>query len=627
MRLVPVLLLLACTDYNLHGEKDRGTDAQDDSGDGINQDTDFSDICDGLTATPHAVELNYECDVSLQEGSFTPVVEFNYGSGSFCGPPAVGQIVDTNGSGAIDDEDLPAILLYQGGSSGGSDGRVVALKGDGSGEFWESQRGLGQDGGFAVGDIDADGWPDVVAAGSTKVTALDGRTGAMIWQRTGLGSSLDPMGYSYPSIADMDGDGAPEVTVGNTILNGADGSIRGQGTLGMGAAPYEGTGAWGNYGALSVPLDLDGDGRMELVTGNAAYKLDGSVKWTNSGLDGLVAVADFDGDGEGEIVKTSGIYVTGMESDGTEVWGPLNYNGATNTNLGAPSVDDIDADGVPDIVFAAQNYLIAMDWGGTEKWRARIADQSGAAGPVFFDFELDGYPEVLYADETTVRFFSGLDGSVKFSSSDHGSYTILETPIVADVDNDDQVEIVLGHCTWGTASLTVYGDANESWPPGRKTWNQHAYTITNIGDLGDVPTSTAPNWPEYNSFRSGDVGQPPGEWHDVSAEIFDVCETECGDDKVYVGAWVLNAGNLEVPAGIPVSLRAGGGGAVLDTQYTTVAIPSGEVGEALIFELSASALGSERPVAVADYDSTGAGVLFECNEDNNAQGWGEGTCQ
>src|SRR5688500_19120028 len=57
------------------------------------------------------------------------------------------------------------------------------------------------------------------------------------------------------------------------------------------------------------------------------------------------------------------------------------------------------------------------------------------------------------------------------------SYTILETPIIADIDNDDQVEIVLGHCNGDSSigAITVYGDADRSWPPGRKWWSQHGY--------------------------------------------------------------------------------------------------------------------------------------------------------
>ncbi len=613
------LLTTACSEYNLEPKPDGEGIEGEDTGAGPETDEDFSDICEGLEGERHDVDLNEECEVDLSTGSFTPVVEYHYGTTTFCGPPAVGQIVDSNESGAIDSDDMPAIVLFQ-------NGRVVALKGDNSGEYWRSTGGssLGQDGGFAIGDLNGDGWPEVVAAGTATVTALDGQTGAVQWVSPNLARSMDSMGYNYPSISDMDHDGDPEVTIGNAILDGRDGSIRGQGNLGIGAAPYGGSGTY-TYGALSVPIDLDGDGEEELVTGNAAYNIDGSVKWRNDGEDGLIAVADFDGDGEGEIVKTSGIYVTGMETDGTEVWS-LDFGGGDNTNLGAPAIDDLDGDGAPDIVFAAQNSLVALDWGGDRKWTARISDQTGAAGPVLFDFELDGYPEVLYADEGSIQFFSGVDGSLKFRSNEHGSYTILETPIVADVDNDDQVEIVLGHCSWNR-SLTVYGDADESWPPGRKVWNQHAYQITNVGDLGEIPRSGGPNWPEYNSFRSGDVGRPPGEWNDLQAEIFDVCDEECSNDKVYVGAWVLNAGNLEAPAGIPVSITAGNRGEVVATLYTEDEIEPGEIGEALIFEIDADDLEGSEPVAKADFDGTGSGIVFECDEGNNIDSWGEETCQ
>ena len=620
--LLGALAMAGCTEYDLKERTDDNGVVDSDSGFTPDTGTDFSEVCPGLEATPHAVALNTECDVDLQTGTFTPVVEYHYGTSSFCGPPAVGQIVDSNGSGAIDSDDMPAVVLYQGGTSGMGNGRVAAVKGDGSGDYWQSGPGKGQDGGFAIGDLDGDGWPEVVAAGTNKLTALDGRTGAVVWQSSSLAASMDSLGYNYPSISDMDGDGLPEVTVGNAILNGADGTVKGRGTKGKGAAPYGGTPSGGYYGTLSVPIDLDGDGQEELVTGNAAYNPDGSEKWSNGKLDGLVAVADFDGDGEAEIVKTSGIYVTGMETDGTEVWGPLTYSG----NLGAPAVDDIDGDGTPDIVFAAQNKLTALDWGGATKWQAPISDSSGAAGPVLFDFDGDGYPEVLYADETSVRFFSGIDGSVKLISTEHASYTILETPVVADVDNDDQVEIVLGHCSWNK-SYSVYGDSAGTWPRGRKIWNQHAYTITNIGDQGEIQPSGNTNYSTFNSFRSGDPNPPPGDYIDVQAEVWDVCEVECDDSRVYVGAWIMNAGNVEVPAGVPLSITAGANGPIVATQYTTLPVPSGETGEAMVFELDPADLGSAKPFAVADSDESGVGVVYECNEDNNQYDWSDPVCQ
>ena len=612
------LLMIGCADPTGLTKLDDGQPGTD-TGTTDTTDTDDIDVpdaCGDMEGESHNVDLKSECDISLQEGSFTPGVEYNYGTTSFCGPPAIGQIVDENGSGAIDVDDLPAIVLYQ-------SGRVVALRGDNSGEYWTSQdANLGQDGGFAIGDLDNDGWPEVIAVNTQRVTALNGRNGRTMWTSPALTGHLDTFGYNYPSIADMDGDGNPEVTVGNTILNGEDGSIQGQGNQGMGAAPYGGGGGGGSYGTLSVPIDLDGDGEMELVTGNTAYQPNGRVKWSNNEPDGLVAVADFDLDGEGEIVVTNGIYVRGLETDGSLAWGPLTYTG----NLGAPAVDDLDGDDRPDIVFAAQNSLVALAWGGNRMWAASISDSSGAAGPVLFDFEMDGYPEVLFADETSIRFFSGIDGRVKMQSNDHGSYTILETPVVADVDNDDQVEIVLGHCTWNR-SLTVYGDANGTWPPGRKTWNQHGYSISNIGAQGVVPVGAANNWPDYNSFRSGDIGRPPGEWNDIIAEIVDVCEKECDEDTVYVAAMLGNAGNLEAPAGLPVSLRAGPGGAILATVYTADPIASGETSDTLLFTVSAADLGNKKPVVTADEDPSGNSMLYECDEVNNIAAWEDPVCR
>ena len=106
-----------------------------------------------------------------------------------------------------------------------------------------------------------------------------------------------------------------------------------------------------------------------------------------------------------------------------------------------------------------------------------------------------------------------------------------------------------------------------------------------------------------------------------------MCSSDlCEDGTVYIGAWVGNAGNLEAPAGIPVSLTAGPTGAVLDTQYTTDVIAPGDQGEALIFAVSAADLGSAKPTAKADYDGSGAGVVLECDETNNVYDWGHSVC-
>ncbi len=550
---------------------------------------------------PADVPLNEECDVELQIGSFNPEIEWKYGSSSYAGPVAAGQIVDTNNSGAIDPTDMPVVLIYQSGA-------VIALLGDGSGVAWQTPGSYGLAGsGIALGDLDGDGWPEVITAGQSTVCALNGQTGQEKWCLGGLKSpDFATSGYNFPSVVDMDGDGLAEVTVARLIID-AEGNLIATGNMGKGGTA--------GYGAMSVPADLDLDGQIELVTGNAAYDVDGNIIWQNGGLDGMVAIADFDLDGEGEIVKVTGKTVVGMETDGSEVWGPLSYPG----NMGPPAIDDLDGDGIPELLFAAQNSLVAMEWGGDVIWTATITDSSGAAGPSLFDFEMDGYPEVLFADEQKIRFFSGLDGSVKFSSDAHKSGTILEYPVVADIDNDGEVEIILAHHSANNTigAITVYGDADHTWPPGRKVWNQHAYSITNVGNLGEIPKVAAANWPKYNNFRSADIGLPPGEYIDLLAEVLSSCSDDCRD-IAYIATRVRNAGNVEAPAGISLTLRAGMGGPVLGTEVTLGPIPPGTTGEVVVFTVQASELAMNDPEVTVDDIGDGTGIIFECVEENNA---------
>lgn len=578
------------------------------------------DFCSPPGVGTDDVPLNEACDVSLQVGSFEPVIEWKFGDGGFFGPPVVGQTIDTNGSGALDAGDLPHVFLYE-------YDEVVAVRGDGSGVAWmtDGKYAVEASGGLALGDLEGDGWNEIVSAVKMRVCVLDGRDGAEKWCVDVPPDNCDVNGYHGPSIADLDGDGTAEVILGSAILD-ASGGILALGALGHGGAPFKGDPLKGSYGDLSAAVDLDADGVLELVTGNAAYDLDGNPVWSNGSIDGLVAVADFDHDGAGEIVKTSGIHVFGMESDGSIAWGPVTH---AEARIGPPAIDDLDGDGTPEIVYGARNELVALEWGGAKMWTAALDDFSGAAGPVLFDFERDGYPEVLYAGEMAVRFFSGIDGSVKFLGGKHISSTGLETPIVADVDGDDHVEIVVAHSsgTISHGSISAYGDAGNTWPPGRKIWNQHGYHITNIGDLGEVPTEYQPNWlPGFNSFRSGDTGQQPGKYHDLTIEILGVCEEQCAAGTFFMAARPRNAGNVEAPAGLPVTVRAGPGGDIVATLATTAPVPPGKTGEVLFFEFAAGDLAQTQPVITIDDTGLGTGALFECAEDNNTATWPLAVC-
>ena len=131
-----------------------------------------------------------------------------------------------------------------------------------------------------------------------------------------------------------------------------------------------------------------------------------------------------------------------------------------------------------------------------------------------------------------------------------------------------------------------------------------------------MPTDPTPNWPQYNNFRSADIGLPPGEYIDLLAELLAACADGC-EGSAYIAARVRNAGNVEAPAGISVTLRAGADGPVLATLMTTAPIPSGTTGEVLVFSVPAMDLNGIAPEVTVDDIGDGSGIVPECLEDNN----------
>jgi hypothetical protein len=608
MRLTALLLLAACSDYDLAPKADGPGDG--DSGDSGGPDTDTTPApgaCDPSEAPGVEVGLNDSCDVPYSEGGFTPVVEWELPGYNAYGPPIVGNLDDDNGDGFISEGDIPDVLIVPNAGTG-----LIAVDGATGRVKWTSTAitdGLSQ---VAIGDVDGDGVPEIAGSNGTSQVVLLDNLGVRKWATAVVTryNGLDLYSALNPAIADMDGDGYAEIIAGNNILS-YDGTVLGTGEYGVGSCPNGSGGLL--EGSIAVPVDVDGDGTLEVVVGNAVYDKRGRARFTNGLNDGIVAVADFDLDGEPEFVVSSGNSVYTLETDMT----PTGWSDTfRSTNYVGPiAVDDLDGDGAPEFVAVGSSELRAYHWDGSRMWTQRVNDASGAAGPVMFDFEQDGYPEIVLADETTVRVFNGLDGRTKLESGDHSSATLFETPVVADVDHDGQVEIIMTHGA-GRFGLTVYGDAGGTWPPGRGLWNQHAYSITNVDDDGGIPTAQAPNWATYNNFRSGNAGMRPSTWNDVQPEVVEVCRDEC-PDRLYLLVRVWNQGTEELAAGVGLVVRAGEDGPVVASAVTPAAIASGWSSEGLTIEVSGADLGSARPFVDVDRDGALNSALSECVEENN----------
>ena len=142
-----------------------------------------------------------------------------------------------------------------------------------------------------------------------------------------------------------------------------------------------------------------------------------------------------------------------------------------------PDNADYDGDGAPEIESHPMTTTM-FSRHGTILWTHEISDRtSNMTGSAVFDFEGDGYSEVVYAGEQNLWVFSGVDGVARLRDNSHYSCW-FENPVIVDVDRDGQVEIVVVDYN----GVRVLGDASESWVSARSVWNQHAYSITNIND-------------------------------------------------------------------------------------------------------------------------------------------------
>ena len=125
----------------------------------------------------------------------------------------------------------------------------------------------------------------------------------------------------------------------------------------------------------------------------------------------------------------------------------------------------------------------------------------------------DGVADAIYADEQNAYVFEGQTGASELTVP-RQSGTLIEYPVVADVDNDGSAEVVVVSNAVGAltaAAVTVYRDAEDRWIPARRIWNQHAYHVTNVREDGTIPQHMKNNWMLLNTFRTNSQVEAGGD--------------------------------------------------------------------------------------------------------------------
>lgn len=277
-------------------------------------------------------------------GKFAAAVSYPVTSGSV-DSAAIG---DFNGDGKID------VIVA---SSAG----LFLLLGNGDGTF-QAARLVSPSTAYTnllCGDLDRDGKLDLVAISGGNIVPFLGNGDGTFQQFQSPGAVPNPNGYSPLAIADMNGDGTPDLIALDTRYSGSAAVLLGNGD-GTFASALAGPPTNVNPTAMAIG-DFNGDGKPDVAIplaggiivllgdGNGGFQA--PIKSVQPYTPGQFAVAgDFDGDGKLDLAFTafdaSAVYVAFGNGDGTFRPGVFS---ATSGYLGAIAVADFNGDGKLDL--------------------------------------------------------------------------------------------------------------------------------------------------------------------------------------------------------------------------------------------------------------------------------------
>ncbi len=311
--------------------------------------------------------------------------------------------------------------------------------------------------------------------------------------------------WSSVAIGDLDGDGKQELVLGSNSFGLY--VLRSNGTEWMDGdnnpttqGVFKTFGLQYNYSSPAL-ADLDGDGKPEIIYGARdgnlyAWKANGTLVpgfpyHTSDAITSSVAVGFLDGpaDVQPELVFTSysdTVYVVEANGQGRPGWPKrVIANGGTERSP-TPAIADMNNDGLDDIVVAGIDGVLHC-WSGSgvpiasldgDRFSALTAGATESS-PVVADINGDGWNDVVIGDENAqLTAFSGATGQVLAGFPIQLSGEVRGTPALGDIDRDGKTEIVLAG--WDK-NLYVWDYDFPFQPTGVAPWPQFMHDARRTG--------------------------------------------------------------------------------------------------------------------------------------------------
>ncbi|MEK7469456.1 MAG: FG-GAP-like repeat-containing protein [Planctomycetota bacterium] len=309
--------------------------------------------------------------------------------------------------------------------------------------LWSAARSSPPNFPAAVADLDRDGEDEVVAwmqsalRDSMELQILAARDGA-----AGRHCSAPPYtdGYSVPVVADLDGDGVPDLAVNRRLasdevaFSGKTGAVLWRRDLGGQS--------WGG----AACADLDGDGHPDLVAPADGQPLralrgtNGAVLWeraSGSGSRRAPVLAPLNDDATADVVAvTDDGELLGLDGRSGSVIFSLKCDGH-----GAPTIASTSPGHALILVPRGERGLTAFTWPGLSSAWSLTAEVEAAAATG--DLDADGRPEVVVATLSGAVEVLDLETGRRLWSHALPDAGCLATPVLRDLDADGVLDILV----------------------------------------------------------------------------------------------------------------------------------------------------------------------------------------
>ncbi|MEZ4759729.1 MAG: FG-GAP-like repeat-containing protein [Flavobacteriales bacterium] len=319
---------------------------------------------------------------------------------------------------------------------------------------------------LSTGDADGDGDTDILLGQNSNVYLFLNDGTGQFGPRTTIGGT-SPNGDRVLQVADVDGDGLPDIVAGSSWYPGLGGGS-------FGAGLPTGAGGW------DLLADVDGDGDPDLLTragNNLELRInDGAGNFSTgqsigpSGTSFTSAYAHFkdvNGDALPDLVIGGTCAQIGWYANlGGGAYGPVNPIPEL-INSGVTHCGDVDGDGDNDILFTkfgSGTIWLAND--GLGSFSAADTLTPGSTGDVAFDVDGDGDLDLAVNTGTTcqVRWWWNTGngyGWDNVSLEDLSAYSLQGTRYaLGDMDGDGEVDLVAAN---GKGVLMWYPNLGGSW--------------------------------------------------------------------------------------------------------------------------------------------------------------------